>query len=284
MTPAPDTLGSRRDSIVFLVCLLLAVVARLAPPAIQAPVADAIVHSILAPFLYLQEQTEVIRASRSRYLATVGLRDSILTRAMTVEGLELENQRLRSLLGLSRRLAVRHVSAELLQQALPSADLMARLSVGEDAGIGAGAPVITPQGLLGVVQSVSRSQSVALLWTHPDFRVSAMTRDGAVSGIAAPRGGSGPNAMVLELRGVPYQQEVPLGTAVYTSGLGGEGGVYPRGIPVGTIVDVGEEQEGWSRTYIVRAAVAPASVSHVVILTGPAVDLRSAFAEPEGIP
>jgi rod shape-determining protein MreC len=284
VTPAPDTLGSRRDSIVFALCLLLSVVARLAPPAVQAPIADAIVHSVLAPFLYLQEQTEVIRASRSRYLATVGLRDSVLTRAMTVEGLELENQRLRSLLGLSRRLAVRHVSAELLQQALPTASLVARLSVGEDAGVAPGAPVITPQGLLGVVQSVSRSQSLALLWTHPDFRVSAMTRDGAVFGIAAPRGGSGPNATVLELRGVPYQQEVPLGTAVYTSGLGGTDGVYPRGIPVGTIIDIGEEQEGWSRTYIVRAAVAPASVSHAIILTGPAVDIRSAFSEAEGIP
>lgn len=284
MTPAPDTFGSRRDSLVFVICLLLSVVARLAPPTVQVPVADAIVHTILAPFLYLQEQAEVIRASRSRYLATVGLRDSVLTRAMTVEGLELENQRLRSLLGLSRRLPVRHVSAEVLQQAMPTAGLMVRLSVGTDAGVGTGAPVITPRGLLGVVQSVSPDQSVALLWTHPDFRVSAMTLDGSVVGIAAPRGSDGPNTMLLELRGVPYQQEVPIGTVVYTSGLGGASGVYPRGIPVGMIVDVGQEQEGWSRTYVVRAAVAPASVTHAVVLIGPAVDVHAAFDAAQEIP
>jgi rod shape-determining protein MreC len=284
VTPAPVTFGSRRDSLVFVICLVLAVVARLAPPVIQAPVADAIVHTVLAPFLYLQEQAEVIRASRSRYLATVGLRDSVLTRAMTVEGLEFENQRLRSLLGLSRRLPMRHVSAEVLQQALPTAGFMARLSVGADMGVGPGAPVITPQGLLGVVQTVSAGQSVALLWTHPDFRVSAMTLDESVFGIAAPRGRAGPTTMLLELRGVPYQQEVPRGTVIYTSGLGGTSGVYPRGIPIGTIVDVGEEQEGWSRTYVVRPAVSPASVAHVVILTGPAVDVRGAFADVPGAP
>ncbi len=283
MTPAPDTFASRRDTLAFVICLLLAFTARVAPPTAQSAASDAIVHTVLAPFLYLQEQVEVIRASRSRYLATVGLRDSVLARAMAVEGLELESEQLRRQLELSRRLNVRHVSAEVLQQALPTAGFMARLSAGRDDGVRPGSPVITPQGLFGVVQSVSSGQSVALLWTHGDFRVSAMTLDGSVFGIVAPRGGGGPNTMLLELRGVPYQQEVPVETMIYTSGLGGTSGVYPRGIPIGTIVGVGEEQEGWSRTYVARAAVAPASVSHVVVLTGPALDVQQAFAEtPSG--
>lgn len=90
--------------------------------------------------------------------------------------------------------------------------------------------------------------------------------------------------MLLELRGVPYQQQVPAGTLIYTSGLGGVSGVYPRGIPVGTIVGVGEEQEGWSRTYVARAAVAPASVSHVIVLTGVAADVQRAFGDTRGGP
>jgi rod shape-determining protein MreC len=118
-----------------------------------------------------------------------------------------------------------------------------------------------------------------MFWTHPDFRVSAMTRDGSVFGIVAPRGSEGPNTMLLELKGVPYQQQVMPGTVIYTSGLGGASGVYPRGIPIGTILDVGDEQEGWSRTYVVRPAVPPAAVSHVIILTGSALDLGTAFTE-----
>ena len=88
--------------------------------------------------------------------------------------------------------------------------------------------------------------------------------------------------MLLGLRGVPYQQQVPVGTMIYTSGLGGASGVYPRGIPVGRIVGVGEEQEGWSRTYVARAAVVPASVSHVIVLIGTTADVQQAFGDPRG--
>ena len=62
-----------------------------------------------------------------------------------------------------------------------------------------------------------------------------------------------------------------------TSGLGG---VLPRGIPIGTVIGLAAEAEGWERTYLVRPAVHPAAVTHVMILTGPAArsgDLHSAF-------
>ncbi len=106
-----------------------------------------------------------------------------------------------------------------------------------------------------------------------------MTPDGSVFGIVAPRGGEGPNTMLLELRGVPYRERIDSGTEIYTSGLGGVQGVYPRGLPIGEIVAVAEEQAGWSRTYVVRPHVHPASISHVVILTGGALDLRDVVPE-----
>jgi rod shape-determining protein MreC len=119
--------------------------------------------------------------------------------------------------------------------------------------------------------------SVAVLWTHPDFRVSAMTRDGSVFGLVAPDGATGPNTLTMVLSGVPYRDVVPEGTKLYTSGFGG---VYPRGIPIGEVRGVTAEQEGLSRTYRVLAAVHPASAAHVIILVNPAADVFSAF--PEG--
>jgi rod shape-determining protein MreC len=83
--------------------------------------------------------------------------------------------------------------------------------------------------------------------------------------------------MLMELRGVAYGDLVDPGTVVYTSGLGGTGGVYPRGVPIGTVMAVSEEREGWSRTYVVRPAVHPASLTHVVVLTGTAPDVGGAF-------
>jgi len=274
---APDPFSSRRDTLAFVICLALSLAARLAPPPVQDAVATTFSRTVLAPFLLLQEQAEVIKVSRSRYAQVVGLRDSMVVRALEAVGLEEENEELRALLGLSERLSTRHVSAEALRQASPSSGFVTLLSAGSEAGIHAKAPVVTAAGLAGVVQSVSARRSVALLWTHPDFRVSAMTFDGSAFGIVAPRGGEGPNTMLLELRGVPYQQELAPGTMIYTSGLGGVIGVYPRGIPIGSILEVGAEEVGWSRTYLVRPAVPPGAVSHVIVLIGAALDLGSAF-------
>lgn len=281
MNLAPDSFSSRRDTLAFVICLLLAFAARLSPPVVQDAAATAFSHTVLAPFLFLQEQAEVIKSSRSDYARVVGLRDSLVVRALSVPGLEEENEQLRDLLGLSSRLQVRHISAEALHQASPASGLVTILSAGSADGVRPKAPVVTSEGLVGVVQGVSVDRSVAMLWTHPDFRVSAMTRDGSVFGIVAPRGSEGPNTMLLELTGVPYQQDVEPGTVIYTSGLGGTTGVYPRGIPIGTVLDIGDEQEGWSRTYIVRPVVPPAAVSHVIILTGPALDLGMTFREDQ---
>ncbi|UCF41352.1 MAG: rod shape-determining protein MreC [Gemmatimonadota bacterium] len=280
MTFAPDRFSSRRDSLAFIVCLLLSVAARVAPPAVQDTVSRAVSGTALAPFLAVQHQVELIKASRTRVTALSVLRDSALVSAFTAQALREENERLREILQLTARLPVRHVAAEVLHQSGPASGLMVVLSAGSSDGVVERAPVVVAGGLVGVVHSVTPRSSVALLWTHPDFRVSAMTLDGSAFGIVAPRRAEGPNVMMLELSGVPYQERVPIGTTIYTSGLGGARGVYPRGIPIGQIVAVGEEQEGWSRTYVVQPAVHPAAVSHVVVLIGPAIDLREAFTEP----
>ena len=100
-----------------------------------------------------------------------------------------------------------------------------------------------------------------------------------------PHGSEGQGVWLLELHGVPYRQVVPIGTLIVTSGLGG---VYPRGIPIGSVVGVASET-GWERMYLVRPAVNTAVVSHVLIFTGSksggggGADLRSAFADTAAV-
>jgi cell shape-determining protein MreC len=88
----------------------------------------------------------------------------------------------------------------------------------------------------------------------------------------------------MELRGVPYRQQVPLGTMILTSGLGG---ILPRGIPVGTVVDTGAADgvtgTQWERTYLVLPTVPPGAVSHVMVLITPrGEDVEGAFVPGGG--
>ena len=62
--------------------------------------------------------------------------------------------------------------------------------------------------------------------------------------------------------------------SVVTSGLGG---VYPSGIPVGTVMGQAREETGWERIYIVKPAENPAAASQVLILGDPGGIADSAF-------
>ncbi len=137
------------------------------------------------------------------------------------------------------------------------------LGAGRRQGVAPLSPVIAPSGLVGMVVAVDPHTSVVMAWTHPDFRVSAMVEGGKIFGVVAARRGETAGE-VMELRGVPYRDSLPAGTPVVTSGLGG---VFPRGIPVGTVLGMLSESAGWERTYLLRPAAHPAQVTHVLVLS-----------------
>ncbi len=274
MTAGAERFATRRDTLAFAICLVLALVARALPLDVQDAIAGGVRSTVLAPFLFLQHQAELWQTARMRFAVVVAERDAAARAALDIPALIEENQRLREIAGVGERLTAPYVSAEVLHQASPTGGMVLLLAAGSRQGVRPLSAVVAPGGLLGVVRSVDADRSVAVIFPHPDFRASAMTLDGSVLGVVAPHGASGPNEMMLELSGVPYRDRVPAGTRLYTSGYGG---VYPRGIPIGEVVAVAEEQEGWARTYLVRPAVHPASVTHVIILAAAGGDLSGAF-------
>src|SRR2546425_6441534 len=276
MALGADRYTSRADPLVFIGCLLLSIVAMGLPDRLREPFARALRQSVLAPLLALQQQTERLSTSLEGYDAVAADRDSAALAATFLAELRSETQRLRGLLGLGPRLGSGYVPAEVLHQAEPTNALTFLVAAGRKQGVKPLSAVVSPEGLVGIVSSVDAQTSVVVSWAHPEFRASVMAADGSVYGIVAPHGSEGPRAWLLELQGVAYSQLVPEGALILTSGLGG---VLPRGIPVGTVVGVAGEAGGWERTYLVRPAVHPAAVTHVMILTGPPLrsDLRSLF-------
>jgi rod shape-determining protein MreC len=281
MALGADRYASRADTLLFLGCVALSLAAMSLPPAWRDPVAAALRQTVLAPFLQLQQQSELLRTSQSRFDRVISQRDSAALAATFLPELRNENTRLRALLGLGQRLGTGYTPAEVLHQAAPTDPLTLDVSAGRRQGVHPLSAVVCPEGLVGVVFAVDAQTSVVITWAHPEFRASAMAADGSVFGIVAPHGTEGPGVWLLELRGVPYLQAVPIGTVILTSGLGG---VFPRGIPLGTVIGVAGETEGWERTYLVRPAVQPAGVTHVMILgaarTG--ADVQGGFPQVRG--
>jgi rod shape-determining protein MreC len=258
-----DRSGTRADTATFLVCLLLSLTALALPEGVRAPLAGGLRRTVLLPFLTVENRTVRSAAYRRSMDVLRAQRDSLALRSALLPQLEAENLHLRGMLGLARRLGAGFVPADVLHQAGVSDGLTLVLSAGRASGVRPLEPVVAPEGLVGLVRTVDRHTSVALAWTHPDFRVGAMVDGSHVYGIVTARRGER-EGEVMELRGIAYRDTLRAGTLVVTSGLGG---VFPRGIPVGTVEGVLSESEGWERTYLLKPAVHPASASHVMILS-----------------
>jgi rod shape-determining protein MreC len=258
--------STRIDLAAFGLLIVLALVAAAAPATLREPVARTMRRTVVVPLVSLQRGAERWRAA---WLATeqeTAIRDSFALKSFQVPVLQSENQRLRKLLGLASRLEWGFVPAEAVHATSRPDPLDIVVTAGSNARVEENSPVVAPEGLVGVVVDVDPTQSVAMSFASKDFAVSAMTADGGAFGIVSPHLAAKenqPERYMLEMRGVPFRNTVAPGTLVYTSGLGGR---FPRGIPVGTVVQEIKTAETWARTYLIRPAVNPTDVSAVMIL------------------
>ena len=255
--------NTRVDLIVLTTCIVLALAARALPNTMRDPVATGMRRSFLAPLVMLQERSEKGRQSLLSADAKQTYLDSLSLGSMKAASLEGENDRLRKLIGLGSRLRWGFVPAEALHGRGVRDETTVILSAGSRAGVSRLSPVVAPEGLVGVVDQVDPTMSHAMLWTHPDFRVSAMSPDGSAFGIAQAHLTGATGGYLLELRGVPFRATLKPGSVIVSSGWGG---VWPRGIPVGTVLQEIKTSEGWARTYLLRPAVNPSDVYSVMIL------------------
>ncbi len=262
MTNVSRTYG-RRDSVLFVVCVVLAFVAQFLPEHLRDPFTAALRHTVLAPLVALQHDAELTRQAWLTREARITARDSVELQSMTLDALNAENDRLRKTLELGARLKWGFVPAEALQGRDIGEEYTVTLSSGSNAGVRVFSPVVAPEGLAGMVKTVDPTMSIAIVWAHPDFRVSAMAEDGSAFGIVAAHEGSDPERYLLEMRGVPVRSTLKPGTLIVSSGLGS---TFPRGIPVGTVLGELKTSELWARTYLLRPAVLPQDMSTVMIL------------------
>jgi rod shape-determining protein MreC len=260
----------RRDAGLALAILVVAFVLLLLPLEYQRPIRDGIRSTLLRPFLGAQVQIAQRRGSMVDSRQLRAQRDSLAAVVAAQASLSEENRQLRSALGLSARLGDRYVTANVIRVAFTSAESTFLVDVGREQGIYVGSPVFTADGLLGMVLEVGDRTSQAVDWTHPEFRVSAMTDDGAAYGLVEPRRGRTREDDLLAMTGTAFQVDVRPGRRVVSSG---RGRLVPRGMLIGSVIGIEEADTGWRKSYLIRPAVRPEAATHVLVGT------REGFAD-----
>jgi rod shape-determining protein MreC len=165
------------------------------------------------------------RQLRADLAAALSWRDETLT-------LRAENARLRALLGVSTVPPLPMVAAETVLDARGPFSNSRLVNAGADQGVAEGNPVLSDHGLVGRIAGVSARISRVLLLTDVDSRTPVMIA--RTNGRAILTGDGGPNPALSFLRTHDAPQT---GDRVLTSG---DGGVVPRGLPVGSVVMGGD--------------------------------------------
>lgn len=235
------------------------------PPERGDAVASRLRGSVLAPFLGAHEAVRERARMARRLDALRAERDSLARELVHLREASVENRRLRDLLSLPAWSPDSVRAVELRPARVRRGGARTFLLPLEAPGpVSVPTGVFTARGLVGVVRSATGGTVVGDFWTHPDFRVSVRTEDGSATGIVRAVHVEGRPGMIFE--GAPYQNEIPEGTGLVTSGLGG---IYPPGVPVGTVREVSAVESGWARSYRVEPAVRPGAVDVALVWLRP---------------
>ena len=193
----------------------------------------------------------------------------LITQGLIVENLRLkeverENQRLRELLAFAEtrpsfELRGGQIIARVIGKNATNFLDVAMIDLGSRHGIHVGMPVVNEQGLVGRIYTVTATTSKVLLITDPSSTVNTILQASRLTGIVNGAPGSDP---VMGF--IPQGTEVGVGEVVLTSGMGGN---FPKGIPVGQVVDVRQKDVDVFQEAIVRPTVNFGRLEFVMVVT-----------------
>ena len=162
----------------------------------------------------------------------------------------IENERLRALLALQDSSAYPMVAARIITKDIFRQENFLTLDVGRRDSVDVGMAVVDEQGILGKIVFVSENYSRVMPYLNTDFRVPAKVQPLQAAGIARWTGTRADDALLLEH--IVKTEPVEVGQLVVTSGFSG---VFPPGLPVGTV----EAVQGKAGRNELEILVTPAS-------------------------
>lgn len=183
-----------------------------------------------------------------------------------VQALEEENEELKKILDKTDSLHEYHsIHANVIARSPERWLHQITINKGDNAGVEPNMAVITADGMLGKVLSVSQSSStVQLLTGFDEFnRISAVVkRDGKdVFGVIEQYDEE--NEALLFKIIEESDSDLEKGDVVLSSGMGG---VFPKGLFIGTVEEVIPDQYGLTQTALIKPAADMHSINNVIVV------------------
>lgn len=133
---------------------------------------------------------------------------------------------------------------------------------GETDGVQPFMPIITPKGVVGFIAEVYPYSSRVQLILDPRSSVGAVVQRPESRVVSIVRG-NGNSPLEPQFINIPREADILDGDVLVTSGLGG---VYPKGLVVGTVKAVYEDENNFMKAAVVTPAVDFSRLEEVMVL------------------
>ena len=260
---------------VFVVVSLFCIIFFAARGRFQAPVSSQAVSLVLSPF----QQAPDWVANEIRYVTSVVWEVSTLyeqnkmlrNEVEQLRGINLqanealaENERLRTMIGYqhsARQFDL--VAARVIGRESETWSSMIVIDRGTLNGIQNDMPVVTPQGLVGRVVEAGPNSSKVQLILDPRSSVGTIVQraESRVTGIVQ---GDMDNPTMPQMVNIPKNADVVEGDVIVTSGFGG---IYPKGIIVGLVSSLKNDDGGLLKIGVLESAVDFQKLEDVMVIT-----------------
>jgi len=172
---------------------------------------------------------------------------ALTSQIVRYKDIELENQRLRSLLEFKNSPEVKLTAACIIAKDSSNFSDTISIDKGSGNGINKDTVVLSEAGLVGRVYESFPGLSRVILITDPNSRVSAVTLKsrhiGVVYGMLSGK---------CIMKYMPIDADIAEGEEVLTSGYSD---IYPKGIFIGRVLNTAKDPGGLSRSAIIQPAV-----------------------------
>lgn len=171
----------------------------------------------------------------------------------------LENERLRALIGLKEKYQINTVAARVISRDMSTEFRTVRINRGEADGIRPNMAVVNTNGVVGRIWRVTHHTADVITLLDLLSAVDVIAERSRARGIV-----EGMTNDVCQLKYALRTDDLQQGDLLLTSGLGG---IFPKGVPVGTVSKVFKKPYGITQVVEVTPAVDFGKLEEVLVIT-----------------